>query len=74
MLHVPSKVMAKLKYVGVAMIKLKKTVSITLDSDLIEQVRVLSERADRSLSQYINLVLRRHLEARERAKKAQPPV
>lgn len=40
---------------------LKKKVSITLDEDIIEKVRVLSEKSDRSFSQYINLVLKEHL-------------
>ena len=41
---------------------LKKKVSITLDMDIIEQVKYISELDDRSFSQYINLVLRNHLE------------
>lgn len=40
---------------------LKRKVSITLDEDLIERVRALSEEQDRSFSQYINLVLKEHL-------------
>ena len=41
---------------------LKDKVSITLDSDLLEKIRSLAEYDDRSLSQYINLVLKKHLE------------
>ena len=41
---------------------LKKSVSITLDDPLLEELRDLAEEADRSLSSYINLVLRKHLE------------
>jgi len=41
---------------------LKEKVSISLDSDIIAKVKDLAERDDRSLSQYINLVLREHLE------------
>jgi len=41
---------------------LKERVSITLDSDLIEKLKVLAEEDDRSFSQYINLVLKMHLE------------
>jgi len=41
---------------------LKEKLSITLDSDIVDQIRQLSEKDDRSLSQYINLVLREHLE------------
>lgn len=44
---------------------LKKKVSITLDEDIIEKVRVLAEDSDRSFSQYVNLLLRKHLAARE---------
>ena len=40
---------------------LKTKVSITLDSEIIEAVRDLAERDDRSFSQYINLVLKEHL-------------
>ena len=42
---------------------LKTSVSITLDDSVLEQVRVLAEDQDRSLSNYINLVLRAHLES-----------
>ena len=45
---------------------LKKKISITLDSDILEKVHELAEEDDRSVSQYINQVLRRHLE--EKAK------
>lgn len=44
---------------------LKQKISITLDEDVIEKVRVYAEEADRSVSQYINLLLRRHFAARE---------
>ena len=41
---------------------LKNKVSITLDSDIITQTKKLADRDERSFSQYINLVLRAHLE------------
>lgn len=41
---------------------LKKKVSITLDEDIVTQVKGLSEQDDRSLSQYINIILRKYLE------------
>lgn len=44
---------------------LKDKVSITLDIDIIEQVRLLAEQDDRSFSQYINLVLKEHLKNKE---------
>lgn len=40
---------------------LKKKTSITLDEDIIQKLRVLAEDCDRSLSQYINLALKEHL-------------
>lgn len=41
---------------------LKEKISITIDNDLLDQLRYEAERDDRSLSQYINLVLRRHIQ------------
>lgn len=40
---------------------LKSKVSITLDSDIIEQIKQLAEKDDRSFSQYINMVLKDYL-------------
>lgn len=40
---------------------LKTKVSITLDSEIIDAVKVLAEQDDRSFSQYINLVLKEYL-------------
>lgn len=37
---------------------LKSKVSITLDSDVIENIKGLAENDDRSFSQYINMVLK----------------
>jgi len=37
---------------------LKEKISITIDSDLLEILRIKAEEDDRSLSQYINLVLK----------------
>ena len=45
---------------------LKEKLSITLDADLVEKLRRYSEEDDRSLSQYINVVLKRHIEAMEK--------
>ena len=45
--------------------ELKTKISITLDNSILEQIRALAEAEDRSLSSYINLVLRAHLEARK---------
>ncbi len=40
---------------------LKAKVSITLDAEIIDAIKNLSEKDDRSFSQYINLVLKEHL-------------
>ena len=45
---------------------LKEKVSITLDWNVIEQVKKLAEHDDRSFSQYINLVLKEHLEKKSK--------
>lgn len=37
---------------------LKTKVSITLDENLIDQIKELAEEDDRSFSQYINLILK----------------
>lgn len=40
---------------------LKDKVSITLDIDVINQIKELAENDDRSFSQYINLILKDYL-------------
>ncbi len=50
---------------------LKVKVSVTLDEDIVREVRRLSDDSYRSLSQYVNLVLCRHLAALERER--EPP-
>lgn len=40
---------------------LKTKVSVTLDEDIVEKVKILAESDDRSFSQYINLVLKEHV-------------
>lgn len=47
---------------------LKNKVSITLDSDVIEKIKELADEDDRSFSQYINIVLRKHVVASEQKK------
>lgn len=44
---------------------LKSKVSITLDSDIIEKIKQLAEKDDRSFSQFINLVLKEYLNQKE---------
>ncbi|MDO4397640.1 MAG: toxin-antitoxin system protein [Oscillospiraceae bacterium] len=40
---------------------LKEKISITIDSDILERLRFEAEEDDRSLSQYINIVLKEHI-------------
>ena len=48
---------------------LKKSISITLDADIIEKTRLYAEESDRSLSQYINILLKKHIEVKENKQK-----
>lgn len=41
---------------------LKNKISITIDSDILERIKKEAENDDRSLSQYINLVLKHHIQ------------
>ena len=43
---------------------LKEKISITIDADVLKALREKAEADDRSLSQYINLILKKHLEAK----------
>ena len=52
----------KRQNVGNIMKPLKEKISITIDSDLLEKLRIAAENDDRPLSQYINLVLKKHME------------
>ncbi len=45
---------------------LKERISITIDNDLLEKLRAKAEEDDRSLSQYINILLRKSLEESEK--------
>ncbi len=40
---------------------LKSKLTITADSDVIEKIKRLAEEDDRTVSQYINRVLKKHL-------------
>ena len=40
---------------------LKEKISITLDSDLLAELKAEAEKDDRSLSQFINLILRKYI-------------
>lgn len=39
----------------------KVKVSVSLDEDVIERIKELAEKDERNFSQYINLVLRKHI-------------
>lgn len=42
---------------------LKEKISITIDGDILEKAKTEAEKDDRSLSQYINLILKEHLKS-----------
>lgn len=42
---------------------LKEKISITVASDILEIIRNEAERDDRSLSQYINIILKKHIKS-----------
>lgn len=46
---------------------LKNKVSVSLDEDIVEKIKILAEEDDRNFSQYINLVLRKHIKEKEKA-------
>lgn len=52
-----------------AMKPLKEKISITIDQDVLEKARIEAEKDDRSLSQYINLILRDYLKKQEESQK-----
>ncbi len=44
----------------------KRQISITLDASVLKEVRILASKEDRSLSGYINYVLKMHTEKARR--------
>ena len=52
---------------------LKTHISITLDVDIYEKAKLLAEEDDRSLSSYINLLLRDRIRAWEAGKNPKEP-
>lgn len=44
----------------------KEKVSITLDAEVIERVKEISEIEDRSFSQCVNMILKRYIKALEK--------
>ena len=51
---------------GDIMKPLKEKISITIDGDLLEKLKLEAENDERSLSQYINLVLRKHIDSKQK--------
>lgn len=44
---------------------LKERISVTIDSDLLQELKNEAERDERSLSQFINLVLRKYIREKD---------
>jgi len=47
---------------------LKEKISITIDNDILAKLKEKAENDDRSLSQYINIVLKQHINSIENKK------
>ena len=47
---------------------LKEKISITIDNDVLAKLKEKAEYDDRSLSQYINIVLKQHIKETEAKK------
>ena len=48
---------------------LKEKISITIDGDILERAKREAEDQDRSLSQFINIILKEHFRKTEEKKK-----
>lgn len=48
---------------------LKEKVSITLDGDIIQRIKELAEKDDRSFSQFINMVLKEYISKMDKTTK-----
>lgn len=44
---------------------LKEKISITIDSDLLKDLKEEADKDERSLSQFINLVLRKYIKSKK---------
>ena len=45
---------------------LKENVSVSLDSEVIRKIRILADEDERNFSQYINKVLKEHIQRKEK--------
>lgn len=52
---------------------LKEKISITIDQPILEKIKERSEYQDRSVSSYINLVMKKHFEQLEKLKNKNAP-
>lgn len=48
---------------------LKERISITIDQDILQELKINAEEDDRSLSQYINLILKNYLKTKNARKR-----
>ena len=44
---------------------LKIKISVTLDEPLVDKIRIMAEEDDRSLSQFVNIVLKKYVAEKE---------
>ena len=47
---------------------LKEKISITIDNDILARLKERAELDDRSLSQYINIILKQHINTTDKKK------
>ncbi len=47
---------------------LKERLSVTVDSDVLAIIRNEAEEDDRSLSQYVNIILKEHIKTKHKTK------
>lgn len=47
---------------------LKEKISITIDNDILAKLKENAELDDRSLSQYINIILKQHIKSTDEKK------
>jgi len=52
---------------------LKTKISLTIDDPILDRIKILAEEGDRSVSSYINLVLKAHLEQLDKTGKDKKP-
>lgn len=43
---------------------LKEKISITIDSNILKQIKILAEKDERSVSQYINIILLEYIRSK----------